>query len=53
MTILVIILVIIIVGLGIALYFQMKATKNHEEEGEQLLKDYQKRVNELEKLLKD
>ena len=53
MIILVIILVIIIAGLGIALYFQMKATKSHEEEGEQLLKDYQTRVNELEKLLKD
>ena len=53
MTILVIILVLIIVGLGIALYFQLKAAKGHAEEGEQLLKDYQKRVNELEKLLKD
>lgn len=53
MTILIIILVLIIAALGIALYFQRKATKNHEEEGEQLLTDYQKRVNELEKLLKD
>ena len=47
MTILIIILVLIIAALGIALYFQRKATKNHEEEGEQLLTDYQKRVNEL------
>ena len=53
MIILVIILILVIAGLGIALYMQLKAAKNHQEEEDQLLKDYQTRVNELEKLLKD
>jgi signal transduction histidine kinase len=53
MIILVIILILVIAGLGIALYMQLKAAKNHQEEENQLLKDYQTRVNELEKLLKD
>lgn len=53
MTIVIIILVLFIIALGIALYFQMKGAKEQAEEGQQLLKDYQKRVNEMEKLLKD
>ena len=53
MTILLIILILFIAALGVALYFQMKGAKEQAEEGQQLLKDYQKRVNELEKLLKD
>ena len=53
MTIIIIILILLIVALGIALYFQLKSAKESAEEGQQLLKDYQKRVNELEKLLKD
>ena len=53
MTIVLIILVLFIAALGVALYFQMKGAKEQAEEGQQLLKDYQKRVNELEKLLKD
>ena len=53
MTIIIIILRRLIVALGIALYFQLKSAKEAAEEGQQLLKDYQKRVNELEKLLKD
>ena len=53
MIIVTIILILLIACLGVALYFQMKAAKEHAEEGQQLLKDYQRRVDELEKLLKD
>ncbi|SEF38963.1 Signal transduction histidine kinase [Xylanibacter ruminicola] len=53
MTIVLIILVLLIAALGTALYFQMKSAKDSAEEGQQLLKDYQKRVDELEHLLKD
>ena len=53
MTIVLIILVLLIATLGTALYFQMKSAKDSAEEGQQLLKDYQKRVDELEHLLKD
>lgn len=53
MTIIVIILILLIVALGVALFFQLKSAKESAEEGQQLLKDYQRRVNELEKLLKD
>ena len=53
MTIVLIILVLLIAALGTALYFQMKSAKDAAEEGQQLLKDYQKRVDELEHLLKD
>ena len=53
MEILCIILGVAVVALLIALYFQTKAGKEQSEEGQQLLKDYQKRVDELEKLLKD
>ena len=53
MTIVLIILVLIIAAMGVALYFQLKGAKEQAEDGQQLLKDYQRRVNELEKLLKD
>ena len=51
MTIIIIILILLIVALGIALYFQLKSAKDSAEEGPQLLKDYQKRVNELSPLM--
>ena len=41
------------VGLGIALYFQMKASHKQAAEQEQLLKDYQQRVDDQQKLLDD
>ena len=53
MVIIIIILILFIAALCVALYFQMKAAKEQAEEGQQLLKDYQRRVDELEKLLKD
>ena len=53
MIIIVIILILLIVALGVALFFQLRSAKETAEEGQQLLKDYQRRVNELEKLLKD
>ena len=53
MVIIIVILLVLFAALGIALYFQMKAAKEQAEEGQQLLKDYQKRVDEMEKLLKD
>lgn len=53
MTIIIIFLILLIVALGAALFFQLRSAKESAEEGQQLLKDYQKRVNELEKLLKD
>lgn len=40
-------------GLGIALYFQIKASRKQAAEQEQLLKDYQQRVDEQQKLLDD
>ena len=40
-------------GLGIALYFQIKASRKQAGEQEQLLKDYQQRVDEQQKLLDD
>ena len=48
-----IILVLIIIGLIVALYFQTKASNKQADEGQQLLKDYQRRVDEQEKLLSD
>ena len=53
MNILIIGLVLIIVGLGIALFFQVRASKAQAEDGQQLLNDYQRRIDELDKLLKD
>lgn len=47
------ILIALIIGMGIALYFQMKASQHQSEEQAQLLKDYQRRVDEQQKLLDD
>ena len=53
MSLFTIILLLLVLVLCIALYFQMKGAKEQSEEGQQLLNDYQKRVNEMEKLLSD
>ncbi len=53
MTVFILILIALIVGMGIALYFQMKASRQQADEQQQLLKDYQTRVNEQQKLLDD
>ena len=53
MTILEIILLVIVVALAMALFFQMKAAKRQSEDGQQLLNDYQRRVDELQRLLED
>ena len=53
MVIVIIILVLIIAGLATALYFQIKSANNNAEDQKQLLKDYQRRVDEQEKLLSD
>ena len=48
-----IILVLVAIVLAFALYSQNKSAKQQTEKGEQLQKDYQKRVDEMEKLLSD
>ena len=48
-----IILVLVIIALAIALFFQVKAAKEQSEEAAVLLKDYQRRVDEQQKLLDD
>lgn len=53
MIILTIILLLTTIALGLALYFQMRASKQQSEEGHKLLNDYQKRVDEQEKLQSD
>ena len=53
MDIAVIILVIVVIVLAIALFLQAKAAKTKAEEREQLLADYQKRVDEQQRLLED
>lgn len=53
MTIAFLIVLAIAIGLGVALYFQMKATQRQSDEQAQLLKDYQRRVDEQQKLLDD
>ena len=40
-------------GLGVALYFQMKASRKQADEQQKLLQDYQQRVDEQQKLLED
>ena len=51
--VLTLILVALVIGLGVALYFQMKASQRQNAEQEQLLKDYQQRVDDQQKLLDD
>jgi ribosomal protein S15P/S13E len=53
MDILTIVLGIIVVVLALALFFQVKASREQAVEGQQLLSDYQKRVDELQHLLED
>ena len=48
-----IILIILVVALAVALFFQMKAAKKQSEDGQQLLSDYRRRVDELQRLLED
>jgi signal transduction histidine kinase len=47
------IILAIALGLAVALYFQIKASRKQAAEQEQLLKDYQQRVDEQQKLLDD
>jgi len=53
MTIVFLIVLAIAIGMGVALYFQMQASRKQAEAQEQLLKDYQRRVDEQQKLLDD
>lgn len=53
MTIALLIALALIVGMGVAIYFQMKASQRQAAEQEQLLQDYQRRVDEQQKLLDD
>ncbi len=53
MTIFIIVLLVLVVGLSVGLYFQMKASRKQSADQEQLLKDYQQRVNDQQKLLDD
>ena len=53
MTVAFLIALALVIGMGVALYFQMKAGQRQTAEQEQLLKDYQRRVDEQQKLLND
>ena len=53
MTVFILILVALVLGMGVALYFQMKASRQQANEQQKLLNDYQARVNEQQKLLDD
>ena len=53
MTIAFFILLAIALGMGIAMYFQLKSGRVQAEEQQQLLSDYQHRVDEQQKLLDD
>jgi len=53
MLITLLIILAIALGLAVALYFQIKASRKQAAEQEQLLKDYQQRVDEQQKLLDD
>ncbi len=44
---------VIAIGLGVGLYYQMKASRGQAAEQQQLLTDYQRRVDEQQKLLDD
>lgn len=49
----IIVLAIIVIVLCVALYFQVKGSRDQANEQETLLKDYQRRVDEQQKLLED
>ena len=53
MTIALIFLILLVLALGFALFFQVKKTNSQAAENQSLLNDYQKRVDEQEKLLSD
>ena len=53
MLIALIIAALLAVLLGVALFYQVRSANKQSEEGEQLLKDYQKRVDEQQRLLDD
>lgn len=53
MTIAILIVVAVFVGLAVAFFFQMKAARKHADLYQQLMKDYQDRINEQEKLQAD
>ena len=53
MLITLLVILAIAVGLAIALYFQMKASRKQADEQQKLLQDYQQRVDEQQKLLED
>ena len=53
MTIALIILILLVLALAFALFHQVKKTNDQASENQQLLNDYQKRVDEQEKLLSD
>ncbi len=48
-----IIVLVIAIGLGVGLYYQMKASRGQAAEQQQLLTDYQRRVDEQQQLLDD
>ena len=49
----VVILIIALLAICVILQMKVKHIREQEAESKQLLDDYQKRVNEMEKLLKD
>ena len=49
----IIVLAVIVVVLAVALYFQIKGTRDQASEQEALLRDYQRRVDEQQQLLED
>ena len=53
MTIIIIVLAVVVGALAVALFLQAKSVKKQNEDREQLLKDYEKRVNEQQRLLED
>ena len=53
MLITLLVILAIAAGLGVALYFQMKASRKQADEQQKLLQDYQQRVDEQQKLLED
>ena len=53
MLIALLVILAIAAGLGVALYFQMKASRKQADEQQKLLQDYQQRVDEQQKLLED
>lgn len=53
MDILTIILALVVVGLAVAVFFQLRLSKQRAEDADQLLRDYQRRIDEQQRLLDD